>query len=133
MSLLDIFLAIDWSDIGLATVETLTMVGGSLLFTVISFVGGLVLGTIMALMKAGEHIVASRSIFGATQQLLGNILYRQFIAPQVVNRQIPAQVVFEFLKTRPFFAQVPAQGLWAHVQLLGNGIQIRPVAAVAAE
>lgn len=35
-----------------------------------------ILSTIMALMKAGEHIVASRSIFGATQQLLGNILPR---------------------------------------------------------
>ncbi len=35
-----------------------------------------ILSTIMALMKSGEHIVASRSIFGATQQLLGNILPR---------------------------------------------------------
>jgi O-succinylhomoserine sulfhydrylase len=35
-----------------------------------------ILSTVMALMKAGEHIVASRSIFGATQQLLGNILPR---------------------------------------------------------
>ena len=29
LAILDAFLAIDWSDIGLATVETLTMVGGS--------------------------------------------------------------------------------------------------------
>jgi O-succinylhomoserine sulfhydrylase len=35
-----------------------------------------ILATAMALMKAGEHIVASRSIFGATQQLFGNILAR---------------------------------------------------------
>jgi O-succinylhomoserine sulfhydrylase len=35
-----------------------------------------ILSTIMALMKGGEHIVASRSIFGATQQLLGTILPR---------------------------------------------------------
>lgn len=35
-----------------------------------------ILATVMALMKAGEHIVASRSIFGATQQLFGNILSR---------------------------------------------------------
>ena len=35
-----------------------------------------ILSTVMALMKAGEHIVASRSIFGATQQLFGNILPR---------------------------------------------------------
>lgn len=35
-----------------------------------------IMSTVMALMKAGEHIVASRSIFGATQQLFGNILSR---------------------------------------------------------
>jgi len=35
-----------------------------------------ILSTVMALMKAGEHIVASRSIFGATQQLFGTILPR---------------------------------------------------------
>jgi O-succinylhomoserine sulfhydrylase len=35
-----------------------------------------ILSTVMALMKSGEHIVASRSIFGATQQLFGNILPR---------------------------------------------------------
>ncbi len=35
-----------------------------------------ILATVMALMKAGEHIVASRSIFGATQQLFGNIFSR---------------------------------------------------------
>lgn len=33
-----------------------------------------ILATVMALMKSGEHIVASQSIFGATQQLFGNIL-----------------------------------------------------------
>jgi O-succinylhomoserine sulfhydrylase len=30
----------------------------------------------MALLKAGDHVVAARSIFGATQQLFGNILPR---------------------------------------------------------
>lgn len=35
-----------------------------------------ILATVMALMKSGEHIVASRSIFGATQQMFGNILPR---------------------------------------------------------
>jgi O-succinylhomoserine sulfhydrylase len=35
-----------------------------------------ILSMVMALMKAGEHIVASRSIFGATQQLFGAILPR---------------------------------------------------------
>ncbi|HVY05027.1 MAG TPA: O-succinylhomoserine sulfhydrylase [Burkholderiales bacterium] len=35
-----------------------------------------ILACVMGLMKAGEHIVASRSIFGATVQLFGNILKR---------------------------------------------------------
>jgi len=35
-----------------------------------------ILSTVMGLMKAGEHIVSSRSIFGATQQLFGTILPR---------------------------------------------------------
>jgi len=33
-----------------------------------------ILSTVMALMKAGEHIVASQGIFGATQQLFGGVL-----------------------------------------------------------
>ena len=33
-----------------------------------------ILSMIMALLKSGDHIVASQSIFGATQQMLGNIL-----------------------------------------------------------
>jgi len=35
-----------------------------------------ILSTVMALLKAGDHVVASRSIFGATQQLFGTILPR---------------------------------------------------------
>lgn len=35
-----------------------------------------ILSMVMALMKSGEHIVASRSIFGATQQMFGTILPR---------------------------------------------------------
>jgi O-succinylhomoserine sulfhydrylase len=35
-----------------------------------------IMATVMALMKAGEHIVSSRSIFGATQQMFGTILPR---------------------------------------------------------
>ncbi len=33
-----------------------------------------ILSTVMALMRAGEHIVASRGMFGATQQLFGGVL-----------------------------------------------------------
>jgi O-succinylhomoserine sulfhydrylase len=35
-----------------------------------------ILSTVMALLKAGDHVVASRSLFGATQQLFGNIFTR---------------------------------------------------------
>jgi O-succinylhomoserine sulfhydrylase len=35
-----------------------------------------ILGCVMALMKSGTHIVSSRSIFGATVQLFGNMMQR---------------------------------------------------------
>ncbi|HZV55178.1 MAG TPA: O-succinylhomoserine sulfhydrylase, partial [Rhodocyclaceae bacterium] len=35
-----------------------------------------ILSMVMALLKAGDHVVTSRSLFGATQQLFGNILPR---------------------------------------------------------
>lgn len=35
-----------------------------------------ILATIMALLKSGDHIVAARGIFGASQQMFGNILPR---------------------------------------------------------
>lgn len=35
-----------------------------------------IMATIMALLKAGDHIVAARGIFGATQQMLGTIMPR---------------------------------------------------------
>jgi O-succinylhomoserine sulfhydrylase len=45
-----------------------------------------ILSMVMALMKAGEHIVASRSIFGATQQLFGNILPRFGVETSFVDK-----------------------------------------------
>jgi O-succinylhomoserine sulfhydrylase len=45
-----------------------------------------ILSTVMALMNGGEHIVASRSIFGATQQLFGNILPRFGVATSFVDQ-----------------------------------------------
>ncbi|MDD5249420.1 MAG: O-succinylhomoserine sulfhydrylase [Rhodocyclaceae bacterium] len=44
-----------------------------------------ILATVMALLKAGDHIVASRSIFGATQQLFGNIFTRFGVATSFVE------------------------------------------------
>lgn len=48
-----------------------------------------ILSTVMALMKAGEHIVASRSIFGATQQLFGTILPRFGVETSFVDQGGP--------------------------------------------
>jgi len=45
-----------------------------------------ILATVMSLMKSGEHIVASRSIFGATQQLFGAILPRFGVDTDFVDR-----------------------------------------------
>lgn len=45
-----------------------------------------ILSTVMALMQSGQHIVASRSIFGATQQLFGNILPRFGIETSFVDQ-----------------------------------------------
>ncbi|MDP1633093.1 MAG: O-succinylhomoserine sulfhydrylase, partial [Gallionellaceae bacterium] len=49
-----------------------------------------ILSTVMALMKAGEHIVASRGMFGATQQLFGGILSKFGIDTTFVASGEPA-------------------------------------------
>ena len=57
LPILDTLLAIDWSDIGLATLETLTMVGGSLAFTVLL---GLPLGIILFLTGPRQPLAHAR-------------------------------------------------------------------------
>jgi O-succinylhomoserine sulfhydrylase len=49
-----------------------------------------ILSTVMALGKAGDHIVAARSIFGATQQLFGNIFSRFGVETTFVAGTEPA-------------------------------------------
>lgn len=49
-----------------------------------------ILSTVMALMKSGEHIVASQGIFGATQQLFGGILSKFGIDTSFVASSDPA-------------------------------------------
>lgn len=44
-----------------------------------------IMATVMALMNAGQHIVASRSIFGATQQMFTNLLPRFGIETSFVD------------------------------------------------
>lgn len=71
-----------------------------------------ILSTVMALMKSGEHIVASRSIFGATQQLLGNILPRFGIETTFVDS--PDSAAFAAAvqpNTRILFIETPSNPL----------------------
>lgn len=56
-SIFTAFIAIDWADIGLATVETLTMVGGSLVFTVLF---GLPLGIVLFLTGPRQPLAHAR-------------------------------------------------------------------------
>lgn len=68
-SLIDILIALDWSDIGMATLETLAMVGGSLLFTVLL---GLPLGIILFLTGPRQPLAHAR--FYGFLSLLVNLL-----------------------------------------------------------
>ena len=84
-----------------------------------------ILATVMALMKAGEHIVASRSIFGATQQLFGNIFSRFGIETSFVEAtNIEAYRAALKPNTRLVFVETPSNPLT-------EVIDIAAVAAVA--
>ncbi|MBS3917231.1 MAG: O-succinylhomoserine sulfhydrylase [Sulfuritalea sp.] len=66
-----------------------------------------ILSTVMALMKAGEHIVASRGMFGATQQLFEGILSKfgidtTFVAsvdPEAFRAALRPQTKLVFIET----------------------------------
>ena len=92
------------------------------------------LGAVGAGGQAGPFLegAVERRRFGKAQ-LFGNRLDIQVVASQVVDRQIAAQMILEFLKARAFIAQAPAQGLRAAVQLPGDAFQVRPLLAVAAK
>lgn len=71
-----------------------------------------ILSTVMAFMKAGEHIVSSRSIFGATQQMFGNILPRFGIETTFVDS--PDRAAFAAAmrpNTRLLFIETPSNPL----------------------
>jgi O-succinylhomoserine sulfhydrylase len=71
-----------------------------------------ILATVMGLMKAGEHIVASRSIFGSTVQLFSNILGRFGIETTYVSPTDPEEWK-KALKpnTKLFFVESPSNPL----------------------
>ena len=71
-----------------------------------------ILGLVMSLMKAGEHVVASRSLFGATVQLFNNMLKRfgietTFVEPTRIDQWRAAVRP----NTRLFFVETPSNPL----------------------
>lgn len=74
-TLLALVTGIDWADIGVATVETLTMVGGSLLFTVLF---GLPLGILLFLTGPRQPLAHAR-IYGLLSLLVNIIRSMPFV------------------------------------------------------
>ena len=80
----------------------------------VAFASGMaaVLATVMGLMKAGEHVVASRSIFGSTVQLFQNILGRFGVETSFVSPTDPAEWCAAVRpNTRLFFLESPSNPL----------------------
>ena len=95
----------------------------------VAFASGMaaILATVMGLMKAGEHIVASRSIFGSTVQLFSNILGRFGIETTYVSPTDPAEWRAAVKpNTRLFFVESPSNPLT-------EVSDIRALAAIAHE
>ena len=71
-----------------------------------------IMATVMALMKSGEHIVAAQSIFGATQQLFGNILPKFGVNATMVVGSDPAAYRAALQPgTRLIFIETPSNPL----------------------
>lgn len=80
----------------------------------VAFASGMaaILATVMGLMKAGEHVVASRSIFGSTVQLFQNILGRFGIETTFVSPTEPDEWRAAVKpNTRLFFVESPSNPL----------------------
>lgn len=77
-----------------------------------------ILATVMALMRAGEHIVASQSIFGATQQLFGNILGKFGVTTTFVHAtDVQAYRAAMTPATRLVFIETPSNPLMEIVDI----------------
>ncbi len=71
-----------------------------------------ILATVMGLMKSGEHVVASRSIFGSTVQLFSNILGRFGIETTYVSPTDPEDWKKAIRpNTKLFFVESPSNPL----------------------
>ncbi|WP_047549048.1 O-succinylhomoserine sulfhydrylase [Methylotenera sp. G11] len=68
-----------------------------------------ILACVMGLCSAGDHVVASRSIFGTSVQLFGNILKRWGLNVTFVSLTDPAEWQAAITdKTRLFFVETPS-------------------------
>ena len=95
----------------------------------VAFASGMaaILATVMGLMKAGEHVVASRSIFGSTVQLFSNIMGRFGIETTYVSPTDPAEWRAAVKpNTKLFFVESPSNPLT-------EVSDIRALAAIAHE
>lgn len=80
----------------------------------VAFASGMaaILATVMGLMRAGEHVVASRAIFGSTVQLFQNILGRFGVETTFVSPTDPqAWRAAIRPQTRLFFVESPSNPL----------------------
>ena len=80
----------------------------------VAFASGMaaILATVMGLMKAGEHVVASRSIFGSTVQLFSNILGRFGVETTYVSPTDPEEWRAAVKpNTKLFFVESPSNPL----------------------
>jgi len=86
-----------------------------------------ILSLAMALMQAGDHVVASRGLFGATQQLFGNILSKFGIETTFVPAtDLDAYRAAIRPRTKLFFVETPSNPLT-------EVVDIAAVAAIAHE
>jgi O-succinylhomoserine sulfhydrylase len=71
-----------------------------------------ILSLVMALCSAGDHIVASTGLFGATQQLLGNIMTRFGVDTSFVSQtRVDAWEAAIRPETKLFFLETPSNPL----------------------
>ncbi|HRD35346.1 MAG TPA: O-succinylhomoserine sulfhydrylase [Rhodocyclaceae bacterium] len=86
-----------------------------------------ILSLVMAVMKAGEHVVVSMGVFGATQQLFGTILSKFGVASTFVPAtDLDAYRAAVRPNTKLFFVETPSNPLT-------EVVDIAAVAAVAHE
>ena len=79
-----------------------------------------ILSSVMGLLKAGDHIVSSRSVFGATVQLFNNVLGKWGLATTYVSQtDLAAWRAAIKPNTKLFFVETPSNPLTEIADLAG--------------